>query len=841
MNILFVGMDIERYGAARLVKPLAAAGFGLAALCPDDHPVAHSSHLARHFPLRDIHSSQAIGSRLAEAMRAWQPRLIIPCGEPCIAALQAFVRAGEAGASGPLTPEMLATITASLGKPDQFDAMLLKGDTLKLARSLGVRVPAGATVATVDEALTVAERIGFPVYVKKSFSWGGNGVISCRDANAVAQAVNSAAPARYRSGWFTLLRRAVHRNWIPKPFDVEIQKAISGTPAMFTAVALNGRMLAGFAGTAQQTSSVKGPSSVAWIGQNAQMEEAARAMIGALGATGFIGFDFMIDDATGDVLLLECNPRPTPTSHLGSRIGIDLCAALAAALMGGTYRCAAAPKEDVIALFPNEWLRHPEGIWQAGQHVDIPYDDPKLLKLMVNRGKSKLEGHAPGRLATALSQLRGHLASPFGRNLGSMGAAQIAMRISRLVTTVILARLLSPNDYGMAAIVLTVYELVALFTRNGISAKVVQASEDEVGAVAQTAYWMTWIVCGGLLVFQLLIAVPAAWLYHDMRLATPIALMGLIYLATPFSIIQCAFMQREGRLGRIALAGGTQVVADNFLTAIFAMLGMGMWAIVLPKLLVAPIWVLITRYGHDWRPQSRNSAGFLHGWRDIARFSRHVIGVELLTTLQANIDNLLVGYFLGMEALGVYYFAFNAGLGITLGLVNAFAVAVYPHLCKVRGVRALLTARYRDTFKTLGMLLVPLILLQVTLAPIYVPLVFGRKWVTAVPVLMIICLSALPRPFASTCSQLLKAVGRPDIELRWQMGLTAILVTALTVAAQFSLLAVAISVLTVQASMLTLYCLRAPRPFIDGRSFRAGASLRSLAANLFPTHSGAAS
>jgi PST family polysaccharide transporter len=278
-------------------------------------------------------------------------------------------------------------------------------------------------------------------------------------------------------------------------------------------------------------------------------------------------------------------------------------------------------------------------------------------------------------------------------------------------------------------------------------------------------------------------------------------------------------MLREGRVGRFALAGGIQVTTDNVLTAVFAMLGMGMWAIILPKLLVAPIWLVMIRYGHAWRPDRIGYGPFLAGWREIARFSRHVIGVEVMTTVQANIDNLLVGYFLGMQALGVYYFAFNAGLGITLGLVNAFGVAVYPHLCQVRAVRSLLSDRYRGSLKTLGMIVVPLVLLQVALAPLYVPLVFGRKWIDAIPVLMIICLSALPRPFASTVSQLLKAVGRPDIELRWQMALTAILTAALMVAAQFSILAVAGAVLAVQAIVLTAFCCTAPRPFVDFRGF----------------------
>ena len=429
----------------------------------------------------------------------------------------------------------------------------------------------------------------------------------------------------------------------------------------------------------------------------------------------------------------------------------------------------------------------------------------------------------------ALQRLRRLSSTPFIRNLGSMGVAQLAVRFSRLATTVILSRLLNPEDYGLAAIVLTVYEIVALFTRNGISAKVVQASPEEVEQVAQTAYQMTWIVCAALAVLQALVAYPVARVYDDMRLFWPIALMGLIYFATPLCNIQAAFQQREGRLGRIALAGGLQVTVDNVLTAVLAFFGLGMWAIILPKLLVAPIWIVFVRYGHAWRPSRFifGVAGFL-GWRDIARFARSFVGVELMTTFQANVDNLLVAYFLGVQALGLYYFAFNAGLGITLGLVNAFGAAVYPHLCEVRGDRDALTRRYWDAVRKLGFMVVPLVLAQTFLAPIYVPLVFGAKWTPAIPVLMIICLSALARPFATTCSQLLKAVGRPDIELRWQTVLSLVLTAALIAGAQFGVVAVAAAVFIVQTAGLAAYFVRAPRGFLSHSREPVAVSLEAL-------------
>ncbi len=418
------------------------------------------------------------------------------------------------------------------------------------------------------------------------------------------------------------------------------------------------------------------------------------------------------------------------------------------------------------------------------------------------------------KLKAQLLALRGNGGSAqrrFASNLSSMAAAQIAIRASRLITVVVLTRLLLPADFGAAAIVLTTYEFIALFTRNGIDSTVVRAGADDVEALAHSAYWLSWLVCGSLTLIQAAAAIPVAHAFGNPSLALPIALMGLIYLVTPMCNMQTAFLQREGRISIMARTSAVQVIADNLLSAILAFFGCGFWSIVLPKLIVAPIWPLMNRYAHPWRPHGRPTlahAGTILG------YCRHIVGIELLSTVQANIDNVLVGYFLGVEALGLYYFAFNAGLGITLGLINSFAVAVFPHLCATRDDGSQLRLHFRQTMKLLGLIVVPLVVLQSATAPIYVPLIFGVKWQAAIPVLMLICLSALARPFASATAQLLRAVGRPDIDLRWQILNTAVLLIFLLIGSQISVVAVAWAVMLSQTSVLMVYSLRAPMPFI---------------------------
>ena len=170
-----------------------------------------------------------------------------------------------------------------------------------------------------------------------------------------------------------------------------------------------------------------------------------------------------------------------------------------------------------------------------------------------------------------------------------------------------------------------------------------------------------------------------------------------------------------------------------------------------------------------------------------------------------------MGRFLSIEALGVYYFAFNAGIGISLGIINSIKAAILPHLCDARDNLQEFQARYFQSLKVIGSVIIPLVILQASLAPFYVPIVFGEKWVSAVPILILICLSAIPRPFADSASQLLIAIDKPHWDLIWNVIFTALFAVALFIGVQWQSLGVAIAVLVSHWLGLPLFTLYASR------------------------------
>jgi PST family polysaccharide transporter len=394
-----------------------------------------------------------------------------------------------------------------------------------------------------------------------------------------------------------------------------------------------------------------------------------------------------------------------------------------------------------------------------------------------------------------INKIKHVLSGQFIRNVGWLGLAELVNRVFRLGTTVTLARVFSTQDYGLMAVIYTIFDLATVFIfKGGVGAKVIQTEEAKVKHTCNTSYWLNWILCGMLFVIQCLAAYPIAKFYDDDQLILPICTVSLMYLVYPFFLTHCALIERENRLKIIAVCTAVQSILINIMTVILALLNFKIWAIIFPMLLTIPVWFIITWKNHSWRPPRSFS---LKDWQEIMHFSKNVVGVELLTKLRLNLDYLIVGRFLGVEQLGLYYFAFNAGSGITNNIVNSLMSALYPHLCDTRTDIEQLHKRYYKSLRTISLTVIPIVIFQAGLAPIYVPIIFGKKWVSAIPILILICLSVIPMTFKHAYSLLLNSIDKTHISLYFDLIYTIIFAIAIVISVQQGIFAVAVTVLAI--------------------------------------------
>jgi O-antigen/teichoic acid export membrane protein len=387
--------------------------------------------------------------------------------------------------------------------------------------------------------------------------------------------------------------------------------------------------------------------------------------------------------------------------------------------------------------------------------------------------------HGQPLFARCKARIQTLFADRLVRNVGWYGLAEFANRFTRLVTTIVLARWLVPQDFGIAAIAITTFEIVRVIAQYGIGQAVVRTPDDKLAATCETAWRASWLVCLAAVAIQTATAALIAAYTGRSDAFWMIICLAAVYLTLPFGQIQAHLIVRANRLHVLAGIAVLQVALDNLLTAALAVAGFGAWAVVLPKLLTAPIWVIGMRRAQAWQ---RDPAAGTASMASLARFAAPVIGSELLVAARFNLDKVLVGAILGIEALGIYYFVFNAGIGFALSLTGALSASIYPHLAEAASNRATLLARYRQTLVRAVLPVSGVIALQAAAALLYVPIVFGAKWSNAAPLVAILCASAIAKPLFDSAAQLLRADGRPRTEFFGSAALTALSLVVLAAA-----------------------------------------------------------
>jgi hypothetical protein len=367
--------------SARLAGAFAGVGAHVEALFPPGHVKGQSRfvqgrhHYTPYFPQ---------GSLITAIARA-QPDLIVPCDDRALALLRTLH--GETPGKA-----VAALIERSLGNLESYRVLTARSDFIAAARAAGVAAPQTVPIQSEQDLESELSRLGYPAVLKADGSWGGEGVAIVRNLEQALHAWRkfSAAPSRTRSLARAVLRRDAHflRQAIHPPHvAVSLQRYVAGQPATSAFACWKGRVLATIHMDVLETTIPNGPASVMRRTDCAQMEKATVRIAERFGLSGLHGLDF-VRDAAGEPHLIEINPRATQSSAFALGPGHDLAAALAACVspsVRGARPLATA--NPIIALFPQEWRRNPNSAWLRSAYLDVPWDDPAVLRACLEPGE----------------------------------------------------------------------------------------------------------------------------------------------------------------------------------------------------------------------------------------------------------------------------------------------------------------------------------------------------------------------------------------------------------------------------------------------------------------------
>jgi O-antigen/teichoic acid export membrane protein len=249
-----------------------------------------------------------------------------------------------------------------------------------------------------------------------------------------------------------------------------------------------------------------------------------------------------------------------------------------------------------------------------------------------------------------------------------------------------------------------------------------------------------------------------------------------------------ALLQRNGRLKAYAAIATAQILSECVVAAVLAYHGFGAWALILSKIVSVPVWLVLTRRASTWTRTGHGPVPV----REVLQFSTPIVGSDLLSALRFNLDKAIIGALLGVEALGTYSFAFNAGFGLSMTLTSALATAALSHLAHARHSGGDVVRAFDDALWKAILPVAALIGIQALAALIYVPILFGERWAFAAPYVAILCLAATTKPLFDGASQLLRVDGRTWHEVAGTSVFSAVSLSALAVAATLGLMAAVI-------------------------------------------------
>jgi predicted ATP-grasp superfamily ATP-dependent carboligase len=361
---------------ARLAMALAYAGCTVDALCPARHPMGKIRAVRKNYVYRGL----APLTSFAHAIAKTKPDLIVPGDD--LATLHLHRLYEREGGQG----EVANLIERSLGAPENFPVVYARTRFIELAQEEGIRAPKTEVIANADALRQWVGRMGFPAVLKANGTSGGDGVRVVHTFEEAERAfrVLQAPPMVARAAKRALVDRDQTLIWpslARRRSVVNAQEFVAGREATTAVACWEGAVLASLHFEVVHKRDSAGPSSVLRLIDNREMSAAAEKMVQRLKLSGFHGFDFMLETSTGNARLIEINPRATQVGHLTLGPGRDLPAALYAALSGQDLHPAPKVTEnDIIALFPQEWMRDPDSAFLQSAYHDVPWEEPELLR-----------------------------------------------------------------------------------------------------------------------------------------------------------------------------------------------------------------------------------------------------------------------------------------------------------------------------------------------------------------------------------------------------------------------------------------------------------------------------
>lgn len=387
------------------------------------------------------------------------------------------------------------------------------------------------------------------------------------------------------------------------------------------------------------------------------------------------------------------------------------------------------------------------------------------------------------------------------QSLAWKGASQLVLQLSRFGLAIVLARLLTPHDFGLAAMVLAFATFIIPFADVGLGAALVQRPTLRPLDVV-TVFWTSLAAGVTFTLAGIAASYPLARFYGEPSTQPLFAVLSLSFLITSLGATQRSLLAREVNFRSLQLRVLAATAVGIPVAVAVAANGYGAWTFVVFELVVASVSTVSLWLLSPWRPSLAYSFASL---RRLGLFGGNTLGARVLFDLSQVADRLLIGRYLGAPALGLYALASNIVLSPFSRVVGPLQEVLFPAFSRVQENRSVLAEAWLRAIRIVSVVALPSLVGLAVVADDFVEVVLGEKWHKAVPLIQVLAWVGILQALQGLNASILQAVDRTTTLVRFALAAFGANLVAIIIGLRWGVAGVAVAFAISATALMPVY------------------------------------
>lgn len=393
----------------------------------------------------------------------------------------------------------------------------------------------------------------------------------------------------------------------------------------------------------------------------------------------------------------------------------------------------------------------------------------------------------------------------------------------QFLVMLVMARLLSPNDYGVVGLLVVFVSIAQAFVDGGFSQALIR-KKDRTEIDNSTVFYFNIVVSVVIYLIFYLFA-PYVSVFYNMPTLTPfMRVICLSIIINAFGVVQRALFNANIDFKAQAKASLIAIVISGAIGISLALRGFGPWALVWQQLSNLIVNTLFLWIYSEWRPLLSYS---WKSFNELFSFGSKLLATSLLNAIYNNIQTIVIGKLYSAKSLGLYSRAAHFADLPSQQFTSVFMRVTFPVLCKVQDDMERLTSVYRRMLRVSAYIVFPLLIGMAAVAHPMIEVFIGKQWIECAYMLQIICFAEMWYPIHAINLDILQVSGRSDLFLKIEIYKKIVSLSLLALSAPFGIIAMCYSNLL--SSLICLYI----NTYYSSKIL--GISLLSQLKDLFPT------